>query len=128
MRNITNAIYNGKEYSAGIKKDGQIVLRSDNPKDISIGFWEKSIGKNCIYIKYVNRDELEEIYDKRISALYEGYEFDVVDEKDEMISIVTMGGDYRVWLSLGMECIDKFIYQKWIKKNEAEIKIVKETL
>jgi len=128
MRNITNAIYNGKEYSAGIKKDGQIVIRSENPKDISNGFWEKSIGKNSIYIKYVTRDELEEIYDKRISALYEGHEFTVVDEKDEMISIVAMTGDYRVWLSLGMESIDRGIYQKWIKKGDAEIKIIKEAL
>ena len=30
MRNITFAIYKGIEYSAGIKKDGRIVLRSED--------------------------------------------------------------------------------------------------
>ena len=27
-----------------------------------------------------------------------------------------------------MKCIEKYVYQKWINKNEAEIKIVKENL
>jgi hypothetical protein len=31
-----------------------------------------------------------------------------------------MIGDYRVWPSLGMDCIDKGVYQKWINKNEAD--------
>ena len=37
-----------------------------------------------------------------------------------------MGGDYREWVRLGMEFVERFVYQKWINKNEAEIKIVKE--
>jgi hypothetical protein len=39
-----------------------------------------------------------------------------------------MTGDYRDWLNLGMVCIDKGVYQKWIQKDEAEIKIIKEEL
>ncbi len=39
-----------------------------------------------------------------------------------------MTGDYRDWLSLGMDCIEKGVYQKWINKKEANLKIVKEQL
>ena len=43
-----------------------------------------------------------------------------------MLSIVVMGGDCRGWKRLRMKCIEKYVYQKWINKNEAEVKIVKE--
>ena len=52
MRNITFAIYKGIEYSAGIKKDGRIVLRSEDDASKKEGFVEKEIGNNRIYIKY----------------------------------------------------------------------------
>ena len=73
MRNITFAIYKGIEYSAGIKKDGRIVLRSEDDASKKEGFVEKEIGNNRIYIKYVQKDEIEEIYDKKTYAVYEGY-------------------------------------------------------
>lgn len=128
MNNITFAVYKGKEYSAGIKEDGVIVLRSQNPEEVTNGFVEKKIGKNVVFIKYVSKEDISQIFDRRTKAIYAGYEFEVVDEKDDMISIVTMVGDYRVWLGLGMECIDKGVYQKWISKNEAEIRIEKQQL
>ena len=37
-------------------------------------------------------------------------------------------GDYQEWIRLGMECIDKGMYQKWINKNEAEIEVLKEKI
>ena len=49
-----------------------------------------------------------------------------MDETEDKLSIVTMIGDCREWKRLGMKCIEKYVYQKWINKNEAEIKIVKE--
>ena len=55
-----------------------------------------------------------------------GFEFRVMDETEDKLSIVAMGGDYREWVRLGMEFVERFVYQKWINKNEAEIKIVKE--
>ncbi|WP_455717613.1 hypothetical protein [Anaerosporobacter sp.] len=128
MRNTTFAIYNGIEYSAGIKADGSIVLRSNNICDESKGFFEKRIGNNSVYIKYVQRNEVEEIYDKRFWATYKGYKFEVVDENAEQISIIIMVGDYSDWLQLGMKPIDKGVYQKWIDRDEAEIEIVKEPL
>ena len=57
-----------------------------------------------------------------------GFEFRVMDETEDKLSIVTMIGDYRDWIRLGMKSIDIGVYQKWINKNEAEIKIVKEKI
>ena len=128
MGNITFAIYKGIEYSAGIKKDGTVVLQSENHASKKEGFVEKQIGNNRIYIKYVQRDEIEEIYDKKIYAVYEGHKFIVVGETEKQILILTMNGDYQEWRRLGMECIDKGMYQKWINKNEAEIEVLKEKI
>lgn len=128
MGNITFAIYKGIEYSAGIKKDGTVVLRSEDDASKKEGFVEKQIGNNRIYIKYVQRDEIEEIYDKKIYAVYEGHKFIVVDETEKQILILTMNGDYQEWIYLGMECIDKGMYQKWINKSEAKIEVLKEKI
>lgn len=128
MRNITFAIYKGIEYPAGIKNDGIIVLRSHNSDDINMGFHKKVNGENSIYVKYVSKNEVEKIYDKKIIAKYKGFEFEVVEETQDKISIVTMVGDYRDWINLDMICIDKGIYQKWIDKREAEIKVIIEEL
>ena len=43
MRNITFAIYKGIEYSAGIKKDGRIVLRSEDDASKKEGFVENKL-------------------------------------------------------------------------------------
>ena len=125
MGNITFAIYKGIEYSAGIKKDGTVVLRSEDDAGKKEGFVEKQIENNRIYIKCVQRDEIEEIYDKKIYAVYEGHKFIVVGETEKQILILTMNGNYQEWIRLGMECIDKGMYQKWINKNEAEIEVSK---
>lgn len=128
MENITFALYKGKEYSAGLKKDGTIVLRSNDSQDLNNGFHIKEIVSDRIFIKHVQRNEVEEIYDRRVYAIYAGFEFAVVREKDDMICIMSLGGNYKDWLNLGMECVDKGVYEKWIPKKEAKIKILKKTL
>lgn len=72
MRNTTFAIYSGSEYLAEIKADGSSVLRSNSISD-----------ENKVYIKYVQRNEVEERYDKRFWATYKGYKFEVIDENAE---------------------------------------------
>lgn len=131
MGNITFAIYKGIEYSAGIKKDGTVVLRSEDDASKKEGFVEKQIennNNNRIYIKCVQRDEIEEIYDKKIYAVYEGHKFIVVGETEKQILILTMNGNYQEWICLGMQCIDKGMYQKWINKSEAKIEVLKEKI
>ncbi|RIW30398.1 hypothetical protein D3H55_16825 [Bacillus salacetis] len=128
MKNNTFAIFNGKEYSAGIKADGRIILRSQDPKDELNGFIEKSFNNKKIYVKYVSRNGIQEMYHKTIKAHYKGYVFEVVYQKDNIISIVTIVGDYKKWENIGMSTIDKGIYQKWVKKDDVLIDIDKEKI
>ena len=57
-----------------------------------------------------------------IESLNAYHKYEVLKTSDN----VTMIGDYRDWVRLGMKSIDIGVYQKWINKNEAEIKILKE--
>lgn len=134
MKNGNYAIYLGKEYTSGLDKNGKLILRSSDINDINNGFEVcepfkfKNLQNDIVCIKYVNHNEVEEYYRVRTKAIYLGYEFEVTEENDDMISIVTMKGDYRVWQELGMSCIDKGVYQKWINKNDADIRLEKEVL
>ncbi|MFP7254772.1 hypothetical protein SFC02_10755 [Terribacillus goriensis] len=125
MRNNIFAIYHGKEYAAGIKADGKIILRSEDSQAEQFGFENKTIADNTIYVKYVHQNDIEQIYKKQIEAIYKGYKFEVVETKGDMISIVTMTGDYKIWEKLSMNLIDKGIYQKWINKDDAIINEIK---
>ena len=100
MKDGEFAIYLGKEYSAGKTKEGKIVLRSTDIEDVIVCF------------KYVNSSEITEYYIIRSMAIYKGFEFEVVEETEDKLSIVTMIGDYRDWVRLGMKSIDIGVYQK----------------
>ena len=129
MKKGNFAVFKGKEYSADYIKGKGIVLRSQDIGDLSKGFQKyDGYNKNIVCIKFVEKTEISEFYRVRTKAIYKGYKFEVVEEKNEKISIVTMGGDYKVWENMGMKCIDKGVYQKWINKNEAEVIIEKEEL
>ena len=132
MKDGEFAIYLGKEYSAGEIEKGKIVLRSTDIEDVKNGFEPckpfniRYVEDKIVCIKFVNSSEITEYYILRTMAIYNGFEFEVVEETEDKLSIVAMGGDYREWVRLGMKFVERFVYQKWINKNEAEIKIVKE--
>ena len=132
MKDGEFAIYLGKEYSAGEIEKGKIVLRSTDIEDVKNGFEPckpfniKYIEDKIVCMKFVNSSEITEYYIIRSMAIYKGFEFEVVEETEDKLSIVAKGGDYREWVRLGMTFVERFVYQKWINKNEAEIKIVKE--
>ena len=132
MKDGKYAIYLGREYSAGETQEGKIVLRSTDIEDVKNGFEPckpfniRYVEDKIVCIKFVNSSEITEYYILRTMAIYKGFEFIVDEETEDMLSIVAMGGDCRGWKRLGMKCIEKYVYQKWINKNEAEIKIVKE--
>ena len=127
MKSNIFAIYKGKEYQAGMRADGSVILRSNDEKDINDGFINNTgINKSVKCYKYVLKSELDEIYRKNIKAEYNGYEFSVIDQNDDMLLISTMTGNYKVWLQRGMESVDKGVYQKWVDKKHLIIKIEKE--
>ena len=131
MKDGKYAIYLGREYSAGETQEGKIVLRSTDIEDVKNGFEPckpfniRYVEDKIVCMKFVNSSEITEYYIRRTMAIYKGFEFIVDEETEDMLSIVAMGGDCRGWKRLGMKCIEKYVYQKWINKNEAEIKIVK---
>ena len=123
MKSNIFAIYKGKEYQAGMRADGSVILRSNDEKDINDGFINNTgINKSVKCYKYVLKSELDEIYRKNIKAEYNGYEFSVIDQNDDMLLISTMTGNYKVWLQLGRESVDKGVYQNWVDKKHLIIK------
>lgn len=98
MRDGKFTIYLEKEYMSGKNKEGKIILRSTNINDVEKGFepCEPFIFRNCkeyiVCFKLVNRSEVEAYYTLKTKAFYEGFEFEVVDEKDDKLSIVSMTG------------------------------------
>jgi len=130
MKDTTTALYKGKEYSAGFKDDKIIILRSIDENDIKNGFearhWSDSDIK-CI--KYVSREEIDEIYDIVTTAIYKGYTCDVFEENGDkvLIMIDNILQDASVELKMD-KAIDKGMYVKWIDKSEAEIKVEKKML
>ena len=99
MKDGEFAIYLGKEYSAGKTKEGKIVLRSTDIEDVKNGFEPckpfniKYIQDKIVCFKYVNSSEITEYYIIRSMAIYKGFEFEVVEETEDKLSIVTMIGD-----------------------------------
>lgn len=134
MKDGKFAIYMGKEYMSGKNKDGKIILRSTNIKDVENGFEPcepfmfRSCEKEIVCLKLVNRSDVEDYYKIKVKASYAGFVFDVAEVRDDKISIMAMTGDYRDWLNLGMKCIDKGVYQKWVNRGEVKIDFIKEEL
>lgn len=124
------AVYNKKVYSADYVKGKGMLLRSNDVKDISCNGFQRYDGynKSIVAIKFVDRSEISEFYKIDIIAIYQGYKFEVMEEKENRVSIVTMTGDYRVWLKLGMKCIDKGVYQKWVNRDEVKLETVKKQI
>lgn len=125
------AVYMGKEYSSN-RIDDKLVLRSESLEDLKKGFEECEPfifydNKMVVCMKYVTPLEVEDFYEITTKVLCEGYEFGIGEKTDDEIEIVAMTGNYLDWLDMGMECIDKGVYAKWIKKSEAEFKVIKET-
>lgn len=129
MENLTIAKYKGQEYFAGIKVDGRIVLRSDNANDMSQGFQLQQIGKIKKYIKYVSREEIDEIYEVVKKATYKGYTCDVLQESEEQVLIQINNILYETSIELGMDkAVDKGMYVKWINKVETELQVKRTVL
>lgn len=128
------AIYGGKEYSAEKNRDGKMLLRSTNISDVENGFeaCKPFEFRNCkekiVCLKIVSCSDIEDYYKVKTKVSYAGFMFDAIREKDDRFLIVAMTGDYREWLNLGMKCVDKGVYQKWVNKDEVKIEIVKEQL
>ena len=135
------AAYHQKTYVTDITLDGNFILYFTDLEDASKGFEEckpfqiSGIEQNIVCIKYVNPAEIDSYFKIKILAIYQDYEFEVIEERGEMLFIATLyeNGkmkERKIWQDMGMVPMDKYgdRHQKWIKKEEAEIRFEVEEL
>lgn len=117
MKNGLYAIYNGREYEAGVKEDGSITLRSNDSNDLKNGF---TLYKNIIYIKRVKSNGVESIYSAITYADYNGCKCQVIKEIDDKLLLNAILGDYKIFVSLGFDMVDRGVYNKWVNAKDVE--------
>ncbi len=113
MKDGIYAVYKGKEYEVGIKNDGSYTLRSYNIHEVSDGF----IPYRGIFVNNVQKVNLEDIYDIKTYAEYQGYKFRVIKEDKNKLLLHSLINDYRINEKLGLDMVDKGLYQKWVNKG-----------
>jgi hypothetical protein len=118
VRNGIYAIYKGKEYEAGAMELDVFSLRSYDHNDVSRGF---SLYKGIVYVKRVQRSELEEVYSITTFAEYKGIKLQAIKEDGNKILLSGVVGDYRVFESLGMDMVEKGVYEKWVSKSDIAV-------
>lgn len=116
MKDGIFAIYMDKEYEVGLKDDGSFILRSENDNDLANGFY---LYKGVIYVKVVQRADLKDVYEISTFAEYKGTKFRVIKDENDSLLLCSMKGDYKVFERLGMDMVDRGVYQKWIGKKDA---------
>ncbi len=114
MRNGIYAVYQGNEYEAGTKANS-FFLRSYNSNDVAKGFF---LYKGTVYIKDVQRSDLEEVYSVTTFAEYQNVKLQIIKEDGDKILLSGMVGDYRIFENLGMDMVDRGVYHKWVNKND----------
>lgn len=112
------AVYKGKEYKAAYSPDlgdnDIIMLMTEDVNGLRNGFTKGFYG----ITKKVKRDELDTAYSIKVNAIYQGYQFQVSEEKDGRVLLYT--SDWGISQKLNMEQTDKFSFHKWVTKDEIE--------
>ncbi|EBF5126156.1 hypothetical protein FH002_15885, partial [Listeria monocytogenes] len=108
--------------------DNTVRLVSSNGQDIQKGFVKKEYPDNYLnkeklpdlYIYEVDFSCIKELYEISDIVLYKEKEFEYIDETKELLKIGTINTE--VAKELNFERTDKYYYEKWVPKNEVEIK------
>lgn len=128
------AKYKGQFYQADVQNDSTIRLISKRPADIRMGFNAKEYPKYyknntelpVLYIKDVNKNELEELVKIENKFKYKGYEFDISIEREGKYYIGTT--DASIANRLNFERTDKYYYEKWVSSDEGELVEIKQNI
>ena len=121
----TWANYNGILYSATMWSEDEVKIRTHD-KNEATGFEEKKYPDgHSVYIKIVDKSELEELYDEYEYGTWKGMEF-VIDGGTETTH--TIWFDFHDYIaqadkiqkceSYGMEKYDRNVYVKSVPKSE----------
>ncbi len=124
MRFGAIAIYQGKEFDITPQDDEKnFELFTRNPQAKTMGFVEDKTHPG-VYCKIVKRKAIETAYGIDNNARYKGHDFGVLPEsryKEKENKILIIGGDEELAKKLGMEMTDRYVYEKWIDIDEAEM-------
>ena len=131
------AKYKGILYDASMKSENDVIIRSFNKAETDDSFFVKKYpdGKP-IYIKYVAKTELEELYDEHKFGTYKGIEFSINGETEKTYTIwywyyddENINSEIEKCESLGMDLYEKGIYTKSVPKSQiTNFRIEKEDL
>ena len=127
------ANYNGLLYDASMKSENDVIIRSFKKSETDDSFFMKEYPDgNPIYIKYVPKTELEELYEEHNFGTYKGIEFSINGGTDKTYIIwfwIKDDEEKRMCESLGMELYERGIYVKEVVKSEiTHFRIEKENL
>lgn len=134
MQEANYALYLGKEYLSGRGVDGKIVLRSSNMEDVELGFelckpfYFRNGKEKIVCLKFVNGSDVEAYYKKRTKAVYDGSEYDVVEERGNKIRLVPAQDDEWKWEKMGVGYPLGIGMSKWINREEVTITVQIENL
>ncbi|OSI13644.1 hypothetical protein BWD09_13130 [Neisseria dentiae] len=127
IRNNTYTIYQGKECRIS-RREGYARLFSHDAMDLANGFTEYKPEKNLnprIFFKMVSPEEVGDVYDIGTFCIYQGYEFPIIHEEGDgcyiLQSACTITMPLRLLNQLGFSQVDKGVFEKKIKREEADL-------
>ena len=116
------SIYGGKEYEFLTRSDGTCAIYSNQKKDVDNGFLQIDTNR---FMKVINREELDFIFEKETSVLYKGDKFTGSVIEGDKIMLYTrntyLGKKHNMimrdkdeyFLYVALNAVDEII-QKWI--------------
>ena len=132
------AKYNGILYDASIKSEDDVIIRSLKKSETDASFFMKNYSDGTpVYIKYVKKSELEELYEVHEYGTWKGMEFELDGGAPKGWYTIWFGtGDYerdeekiKKIESLGMKIVEPGLWRIEVpKKSLTNYHIVKEDL
>ncbi len=132
------AKYNGILYDASIKSEDDVIIRSLKKSETDASFFMKNYSDGTpVYIKYVKKSELEELYEVHEYGTWNGMEFELDGGAPKGWYTIWFGtGDYerdaekiKKIESLGMKIVEPGLWRIEVpKKSLTNYHIVKEDL
>lgn len=131
------AKYKGILYDASMKSENDVIIRSFNKAETDDSFFVKKYPDgNPIYIKYVAKTELEELYHEYEYGTWKDIEFVIDGGTDENYTLWYSYSDYKKEDDIIQKCelfnfekYDRNVYVKSVPKTEVtNYRIEKEDL
>lgn len=120
MRSGPRAVYKGEEFEFIDHQDKnqyELILR-DTSK-VREGFQLHNEG---VYVKFVSKDEVENVYYINIFAKYKGHTFPIWEMNEDQLLLGE--GDYFIAKEVGFPPSElpweRGLYKKWLSKEEVE--------